>query len=80
MDYTFIFLLGWLIGVVTGLTQILRRDEGMGAIEKAIDKYCRVTNSKFIGYNEGYYYFLDGWGEEKSYRQKTLLREVSNFE
>lgn len=51
-----------------------------GAITKAIKKYCRVTNSKFVGYNNGYYYFMDSFGEEKSYRPKGLIREVSNFE
>ncbi|MGG4267402.1 hypothetical protein [Peribacillus simplex] len=52
----------------------------MGAIEKTIEKYCRVTNSTMIGYNNGYFYFLNSFGEEKSYRQKELLREVDNFE
>lgn len=52
----------------------------MGAIEKAIKKYCRVTNSKLIGYDNGYYFFIDSWGEEKSYNQRGLLREVGNFE
>lgn len=52
----------------------------MGAIAKAIEKYCRVTNSKFIGHYYGNYFFIDSWGEEKSYNQKALLREVSNFE
>ena len=52
----------------------------MGAIEKAIEKYCRVTNSKMIGYNNGWYYFRNTWGDEKSYRQQSLLREVDNFE
>lgn len=52
----------------------------MDAIEKAIEKYCRVTNSKMTGYNNGYYYFINSWGEEKCYRQKDLIREVGNFE
>lgn len=52
----------------------------LGAIEKTIEKYCRVTNSTMIGYNNGYFYFLNSFGEEKSYRQKELLREVDNFE
>ncbi|MED3792388.1 hypothetical protein P4571_08025 [Niallia alba] len=52
----------------------------MGVMEKAIQKYCRVTNSKMTGYNNGWYCFINGWGEKMCYRQNDLLREVDNFE
>ncbi|MFJ8102810.1 hypothetical protein [Lysinibacillus sp. NPDC096212] len=52
----------------------------MGAIKRTIDKYCRATNSKLLGYDTGYFYFIDSWGEEKRYKRKQLFREVSLFE
>lgn len=52
----------------------------MGAIKRAIEKYCRVTNSKLVGYHNGYLYFSNSWGDEKRYSRKGLIREVSNFE
>lgn len=48
-------------------------------MEKLIKKYCECTNSKLVGYENGIFYFYDGW-EEKVYDRKGLLREVSNFE
>ncbi|MCM3758285.1 hypothetical protein M3197_12515 [Sporosarcina aquimarina] len=51
----------------------------MGAIKRAIDKYCQVTNSKLIDYHNDRLYFVDSWGEEKSYSRKELSREVGNF-
>ena len=52
----------------------------MEGIEKAIKKYCRVTVSVFTGYDNGYFYFMDNFGVEKSYSHQELLREVRNFE
>lgn len=52
----------------------------MGAMEKAIEKYCRVTNSRFTGYDNGFYCFYNEFDGEREYSQRDLLREVANFE
>lgn len=52
----------------------------MSAMKNAIEKYCRVTNSKFIGYDNGFYCFYNEFDGKRVYLQHDLLREVSNFE
>lgn len=52
----------------------------MGAMEKAIKKYCEATNSKMIGCGNGQYCFCDSKGNITCYRQKELLKEVDNLD